>query len=246
MACIGAVAVFAQGNSFPQGASSGPAAEAQPAKAAEYDDHQVSRIQRGKTTEAQALEWFGAPELRDMASDGRSCLGWSWGKSRAGGGGGSLTIRFSSDGKAESYSARSYPPAETRTLEFAAESEKELRARMAEWQQEGWKVLSVSKPLPQKDGVTKRKAQLSRDTATKSAIHYDDQVISRIRRGETTESQLLEWFGPANSRELHSDGRLELQWKLGDWSPGSGNSGQLATFLDPEGKLSSYLAKRGP
>lgn len=247
LAAIAAAAAFTQGNAFSQATRSSSATEARSGKSGEYDDHQVARIQRGKTTEAEALEWFGAPEVRDAALDGRSCLGWTLGRSSArGDAGGTLTIRFSPDGKADSYSARTFPATENRTIEFAAESEKDLRVRMEQWQQEGWKVLSVSKPLPQPDGGVKRKAELSRDTATKSGIPYDDEVISKIRRGQTTESQLMQWFGPANRRELHSDGRLELQWKLGDWNPGSVNSGQLAAVLDAEGKVSSYSARRGP
>lgn len=243
LACFATIAALIQGMAFSQSNRPMPDA-AQTSKAdssGQYDDRQVARIHRGETTERQALEWFGAPEMRQVAADGSTSLAWMWGKS----GGGRLSIRFSPEGKVLAYSARSVLPEETRTLAFRADSEKEMRSNMEDWQHQGWKVLSVSKPFPQPDGTVKRKAELSRDGITKSAIAYDDEVISRIRRGETTESQLLEWFGPPVSRDLHPEGRLDLSWKLGDWHPGSGNSGQLDVLVSPEGKVASYTARRG-
>ena len=55
------------------------------------------------------------------------------------------------------------PPAvEYRTAEFVQKSESDIREHMAQWQREGWNVMSISKPLPQADGTVIRRAELSR------------------------------------------------------------------------------------
>jgi hypothetical protein len=53
-------------------------------------------------------------------------------------------------------------PVEYRTVEFVQKSESDIREHMAQWQREGWSVMSISKPLPRADGTVLRSAELSR------------------------------------------------------------------------------------
>ena len=41
-------------------------------------------------------------------------------------------------------------------------------------------------------------------TSNKTARPYDDNKIALIKRGQTTEAQLLEWFGPPDIRDVRS------------------------------------------
>jgi hypothetical protein len=65
-----------------------------------YDDHQITMIKRGETTEAQLVERFGPPASRDVKPDGRSVLAWSFSS------GGALNVSLGTDGKVESYASR--------------------------------------------------------------------------------------------------------------------------------------------
>ena len=68
-----------------------------------------------------------------------------------------------------------------------------------------------------------------------------------IRRGETTEAQLLEWFGPPDMRDVRPDGRAHLGWRFQHGTDGgSGHSGFLDVNLAPDGKVELYAAHRGP
>src|SRR5262245_51924809 len=68
-----------------------------------YDDREIAKIQRGKTAEAQLLEWFGLPESREMRPDGRATLSWSFSRRTDGGPGGSgaLNVNLAPDGAVE-------------------------------------------------------------------------------------------------------------------------------------------------
>jgi hypothetical protein len=76
---------------------------------------------------------------------------------------------------------------------------------------------------------------------------YDDHQVAQIRRGTTTEAQLVEWFGPACSRNLQPDGRSQLAWSFASLiNGGEGHSGELKASLAPDGKVDAYSARRGP
>jgi hypothetical protein len=78
-------------------------------------------------------------------------------------------------------------------------------------------------------------------------MSYDDHQVSMIRRAETTEAELLERFGPAYSRDLQQDGRMQLSWKFGEEPTAApGDSGQLNVRLAADGKVESYAAHQGP
>jgi hypothetical protein len=77
--------------------------------------------------------------------------------------------------------------------------------------------------------------------------NYDDRQIALIRRGSTTEAQLVDWFGPANSRSAQPDGRSQLAWSFANRTDGGErHSGELKVSLAPDGKADSYSARRGP
>jgi len=63
---------------------------------------------------------------------------------------------------------------------------------------------------------------------------YDDASIARIKRGETREAQLLEWFGPPAMRSLNSEGRAQLAWRF--------SQGKLSVSLGPDGTVEAYSA----
>jgi len=211
-----------------------------------YDDARIRGIRRLETTESQLIQWFGSPESRTVDSDGRMQLSWAFSSGTTNSPGGSLNVLLQPDAKVESYSTRRLPDEETRTVEFTAQSENDMRARMEQWRREGWNVHSVSEPTRQSDGTTKRKADLSRRT-NKFLTNYDDKAVAAIQRATTTEVELVQSFGPAYSREMTKDGKAQLVWKFGDWTkPGTGTSGELTVRLAPDGKVDSYAARRGP
>ena len=58
---------------------------------------------------------------------------------------------------------------------------------------------------------------------------YDDQKIRNIKKGETSENDLVEWFGPPAAREMKPDGRSFLSWQF---EPGAqGQRGGLSVSL---------------
>ena len=215
-----------------------------------YDDRKIAQIRLGQTAEAQLLDWFGPPESRELKPDGRAKLSWGFspraddGRGRAG----ALTVNLAPDGRAESYSARARALEKTRTVEFVEHSDADLRQHMAEWKREGWSVLSISARLPQADGTVLRKAQLSRsDSGGASSAAYDDRQIARIARGQTTESQLLDWFGLPESRAVGANGCAQLCWSFARRADGGpGHSGDLTASLGPSGTVDAYSARRGP
>jgi hypothetical protein len=93
----------------------------------------------------------------------------------------------------------------------------------------------------------RQNASTARDFETGRPIAYDDRLVARIQRGETTQAQLVKWFGSPEFREMKSDGRAELAWNFaGRTDGGSSHSGELKVSLAPDGTVSSYSARRGP
>jgi hypothetical protein len=67
-----------------------------------------------------------------------------------------------------------------------------------------------------------------------------------IRKNATTETELLEWFGPASSRTMEGDGRKTLSWKFpARTANGRGSSGTLQVRLGEDGKVIGYTAAAG-
>ena len=80
-----------------------------------------------------------------------------------------------------------------------------------------------------------------------SSFGYDDRRIAQIRRGQTTGGQLVDWFGPAQSRQAGPDGRAQLSWSFPKRSDGGpGHSGELHASLSPADTVDAYSAHRGP
>ena len=215
-----------------------------------YDDRQIARIQRGDTGEAQLLAWFGLPESREVKPDGHARLSWGFSRRTDGGQGpaGALSVSLTPDGKVEAYSARSLLPPGSRTIEIEEKSAADLREYREQWRREGWIVLSVSAPLRQADGTVRRKVELAgSESGSAAGWGYDDHRIANIRRGETTDSQLLDWFGPPCSRNLQPDGRAQLAWTFACRTDGGpGHSGELKASLAPNGTVDAYSARPGP
>ena len=73
---------------------------------------------------------------------------------------------------------------------------------------------------------------------------YDDTKVRMIKKEATTESELVEWFGPPASRNMRGDGSKTLSWKFRATNPGA-TSGRLEVSLDPNGKVLAYSASSG-
>src|SRR5689334_18259691 len=75
---------------------------------------------------------------------------------------------------------------------------------------------------------------------------YDDTRVAMMKKDVTTEAELLDWFGPANSRTMAPDGTKMLSWRF---SPGpshtTGSSSRLQVSLNAEGKVRDYSAAAG-
>ncbi len=75
---------------------------------------------------------------------------------------------------------------------------------------------------------------------------YDDSKVAMIQKGATTEAELVQWFGPPNSRSLSSDGSKSLTWKFAPTKSGSSrSSGDMQVRLDQDGKVTAYSAAAG-
>jgi hypothetical protein len=76
---------------------------------------------------------------------------------------------------------------------------------------------------------------------------YDDRRVAQIRRRQTTGGQLVDWFGPALSRQVGPDGRAQLAWSFGRGSDSRpSQSGELHASLAADDTVDSYAAHRGP
>jgi hypothetical protein len=84
------------------------------------------------------------------------------------------------------------------------------------------------------------------ENGSTARFSYDDQRVAQIRRGQTTGSQLVDWFGPAQSRQMGPDGRAQLAWSFAKGSDGgSVQTGELHTSLAPDNTVDAYSARRG-
>ena len=79
---------------------------------------------------------------------------------------------------------------------------------------------------------------------TTTGIVYQDSRVAMIKKDVTTEAELLDWFGPATTRSLVSDGSKMLTWKFTPKNFGS--SGRLQVQLGANGKVMSYSGSAGP
>lgn len=71
---------------------------------------------------------------------------------------------------------------------------------------------------------------------------YDDRKVAMINK-DTTEANLLEWFGYASSRTLEQDGGKVLKWKFTPRKVGScASSGSLTVRLGTYGNVMTYAA----
>jgi hypothetical protein len=85
------------------------------------------------------------------------------------------------------------------------------------------------------------------NNSSASNFAYDDRRVAQIKRGQTTRDQLVDWFGPALSRQVGPDGRAQLAWGFAKRSDGGeGHSGQLQASLAPDDTVDAYAARRGP
>jgi hypothetical protein len=90
-----------------------------------------------------------------------------------------------------------------------------------------------------------RTKTLTAQDPKESGVKYDDRVISKIGRGETSEAQLLEWFGRPIKRQTRPDHRTQLSWEFANKSAeGSCPAGALEVSLASDGKVDAYAARR--
>jgi hypothetical protein len=80
-----------------------------------------------------------------------------------------------------------------------------------------------------------------------SRFAFDDGRVAQIRRGQTTGGQLVDWFGPAQSRQVSPAGRAQLAWIFVKRSDGGlGQSGEVHASLASDDTVDAYSAHRGP
>jgi hypothetical protein len=135
---------------------------------------------------------------------------------------------------------------ERKTLEFTQKSDSDMNWRMEQWQHDGWGLASMSAKLPQPDGTIHRRAELFRVAGRSPVgVAYDDRRIARISLGETTEDELLDWFGAPECRVWSADRRMNLSWSFPSTTEHSSKpSGALKVSLAPDGKVDFYSAHR--
>lgn len=76
---------------------------------------------------------------------------------------------------------------------------------------------------------------------------YDDGKVAMIKKGVTTEAELLDWFGPASNRMMGPDGTKKLSWSFSSGKGRAANaSGNLQVSLSTDGKVTAYSASAGP
>ena len=75
---------------------------------------------------------------------------------------------------------------------------------------------------------------------------YDDSKVAMIKKDATTQSQLVEWFGPPSSRTMEPDGGKVLTWRFAPTKVGTPrSSGRLEVRFGTDGKVISYAASSG-
>jgi hypothetical protein len=85
-------------------------------------------------------------------------------------------------------------------------------------------------------------AVLASASGCASRVIIDEVNTERIQKGQTTEADLITWFGPPAHRSTSAGGAVALGW---DTKPSAGNeaSAQRATLhvqLNPKGRVASY------
>ena len=82
--------------------------------------------------------------------------------------------------------------------------------------------------------------------------NWDEQKVSQIKKGQTTEAELLQWFGKPIYRNKTSEGTMTLSWRhvelrqefsLNYFNPApiTGQSSKtLTVMLGPDGKVTSF------
>jgi hypothetical protein len=75
---------------------------------------------------------------------------------------------------------------------------------------------------------------------------YDDARVAMIRKGATTEPELLAWFGPATQRTMGPDGSKALSWRFAPAKFGRAESaGKLEVRLGSDGRVTAYTGMAG-
>ena len=46
--------------------------------------------------------------------------------------------------------------------------------------------------------------------------NFSSDKVTQIKKGETTEAELVQWFGPPENRSLNSEGQATLSWQYGE------------------------------
>jgi hypothetical protein len=75
---------------------------------------------------------------------------------------------------------------------------------------------------------------------------YDDTKVAMIKKDANTEAELVEWFGPANSRTMGPDGGKILTWRFAPKRVDTtSSSGRLEVRFGTDGKVTAYTASSG-
>ena len=74
---------------------------------------------------------------------------------------------------------------------------------------------------------------------------YDDSKVAMIKKDATTQSELVEWFGPPSSRTMEPDGGKVLTWRFAPKVGTPRSSGRLEVRFGTDGKVISYAASSG-
>ena len=89
--------------------------------------------------------------------------------------------------------------------------------------------------------------------------NFDDSKVSQIKKGETTEADLLQMFGQPQSRSLNSEGQTILTWSYvearvkgetfipyaGAFMGGSTSAHKMLTVVLLAGKVASFNSTAG-
>lgn len=90
--------------------------------------------------------------------------------------------------------------------------------------------------------------------STTGTKDFDDSKVSQIKKGETTEQDLISMFGPAQSRSVDSEGQVRMNWMYGEYhmnavsfipiagglmTGGKGRTKSLSVIL-ADGKVKDY------
>jgi len=79
--------------------------------------------------------------------------------------------------------------------------------------------------------------------ATTVGKKFDAEKISLIRRGQTTETQLVEWFGQPMSTTIMESGNRKHVWLYGEAGFGSFRQNSLEAILSTNEIVVDYVAQ---